>query len=59
AWSTGLDPMIRANQPTFNSRAIIDACRPWEWMSEFPAVSESSPELVAKVREKWADKLEL
>ena len=52
--------MIRPGTPgKFNSRAIIDACRPWEWMSEFPAVSESSPELVAKVREKWKGTLDL
>ena len=59
AYSTALDPLVRKGHPSFNSRAIIDACRPWEWMSEFPAVSESSPELVAKVREKWKDVLDL
>ena len=60
SYSGVLDPMIRPGTPgKFNSRAIIDACRPWEWMSEFPAVSESSPELVAKVREKWKGTLDL
>ncbi len=38
-WSTPLDPMIR--KPTkalMNSRAVIDACRPFEWIDEFPKV---------------------
>ena len=60
AWSTALDPMVRpGSEGMFNSRAIIDACRPWEWLSEFPAVSESSPELMAKVRAKWQGVLDL
>jgi hypothetical protein len=31
-----------------NSRAIVDACRPYEWMSKFPEVAETSPELGRK-----------
>jgi len=34
-------------------RAIVDACRPFEWKDEFPPVAESSPELAAKTYEKW------
>jgi len=52
-----LDPMIR--KPTkafFNSKAIIDACKPYEWMDEFPPEVKASPELVARVKQKW-DKL--
>jgi len=52
-----LDPMIR--KPTkafFNSKAIIDACKPYEWMDEFPHEVKASPELVARVKQKW-DKL--
>lgn len=45
---------LRQIEVGFNSRAIMDACRPYEWMDKFPAVSESSPELQAKVIEKWA-----
>ncbi|MBI4492508.1 MAG: UbiD family decarboxylase [Chloroflexi bacterium] len=55
AWSTALDPMVRpGSEAMVNSRAIIDACRPYEWMDQFPAVSESSPELQAEVRRKWS-----
>lgn len=59
AWSTALDPMVRpGSEAMVNSRAIIDACRPFEWMHEFPEVAESSPELQAEVRRKWAHILE-
>lgn len=55
AWSGPLDPVIpRGPEVGFNSRAIIDACRPYEWIDKFPAVSESSPELQAKIMKKWS-----
>ena len=54
AWSGPLDPVIpRGPEVGFNSRAIVDACRPYEWIDKFPAVGESSPELQAKIMEKW------
>jgi hypothetical protein len=37
-----------------NSRAIIDACRPFERLKDFPPVARASPELIAQVREKFA-----
>lgn len=52
AWSGALDPRKRLGD-NFNSRAIIDACRPWEWKDEFPPVAESSPELKKATLEKW------
>jgi len=51
-WSGALDPRKRAGD-NFNSRAIVDACRPFDWRDEFPAVAESSPELKAKTLKKW------
>jgi UbiD family decarboxylase len=40
AWSTPLDPRIepqrRALKDFTNSRAIIDACRPWHWRESYP-----------------------
>ncbi|MBI4330793.1 MAG: UbiD family decarboxylase [Chloroflexi bacterium] len=53
-WSTPLDPTIR--KPTnayFNSRAIIDACKPFEWKDEFPQEIKISPELVERVKKKF------
>ena len=42
AWSTPLDPRIeperRAVGDYTNSRAIIDACRPFHWRDKFPEV---------------------
>lgn len=55
AWSTPLDPTIRKPTKAFvNSRAIIDACRPYDWIDEFPKVVEPEPELVKRVKQKWA-----
>lgn len=51
--------MIR--KPTkafFDSRAIIEACKPFEWIDEFPKVNEPSPELKQKTWEKWKNILE-
>ena len=53
AWSSALDPIIR--KPTkafFNSRAIIDACRPFDWIEEFPKAISYSPELKAMLKQK-------
>jgi 3-polyprenyl-4-hydroxybenzoate decarboxylase len=49
------DPMSIAYpyKAPFNSKAIIDACRPYDYMREFPEVVEASKELQEKVRAKW------
>jgi UbiD family decarboxylase len=39
------------------SKAIIDACRPFDFLNEFPAVAEASKELQEQVRAKWKDLL--
>ena len=39
------------------SKAVIDACRPYDRLKEFPAVAEASRELVDKVKAKWPDLL--
>ena len=52
SWSTPLDPLLR--EPPFqNNRAVVDACRPYDWKDEFPTVAEASPDLKKSVREKW------
>ena len=57
AWSTPLDPRItpeqRATGDFTNSRAIIDACRPYHWRDQFPAVSIPSPAVRKRTREKF------
>jgi len=52
AWSTPLDPLLRA-PPWQNNRAIVDACRPYDWKDKFPRVAEASPELKRRIAEKW------
>ena len=57
AWSTPLDPRITPDQRAAgdftNSRAIIDACRPFHWRDQFPHVNVPSKEVVQKAREKF------
>jgi len=47
------DPIFRSPHPGFTSKAIIDACKPFEWMDEFPTVAESTPEVQQAVLDKW------
>jgi 4-hydroxy-3-polyprenylbenzoate decarboxylase len=58
AWSTALDPRIhpddKAKGKLTNSRAIIDATRPFEWRDRFPPVNMPSPEVARKAREKFS-----
>lgn len=56
-WSGPLDPRIPVGKKGMNSRAIIDACRPYEWKDDFFPVVESTPGLRAATLEKWRDKL--
>lgn len=53
-WSGPLDPAIPKAEKGLNSRALIDACRPWEWKDEFPPTCYSPPEVLDQVRKKWA-----
>ena len=59
-WSNPLDPMIapadKEKKQLWNSRAIINACRPWERVAagNFPPVAEAAPELLAATRKKWS-----
>ena len=57
AWASDIDPLIRKGEPLCNSRAIIDACRPYEWIDEFPPVVQGSREFLRSVETKWKDVL--
>jgi UbiD family decarboxylase len=52
-WSGPLDPLV-SKVAFYNSRAVIDACRPFERLKDFPKVARSSPELRQKVEKKFA-----
>lgn len=53
-----LDPMLADGAPPFNSRAVIDACRPWERLATFPRVAESDPAYLREVRDRWRSVLD-
>ena len=56
-WSTPLDPRIPPEEKekgnNTNSRAIIDACRPFHWRDKFAKVNMPSPEKARLAREKF------
>jgi UbiD family decarboxylase len=58
AWSTPLDPRIspqdKAAGNFTNSRAIIDACRPFHWRDQFPPVNMPSPAALQRARAKFS-----
>jgi UbiD family decarboxylase len=53
------DPMYVAYpyRAPYSSKAIIDACRPFDHLQDFPDVAEASKELQEKIRAKWRDLL--
>jgi len=57
--SSALDPRIppdrKERRDYSSSRAIILACKPYEWINEFPRTNVASPSLRKKVLEKWTD----
>lgn len=48
-----LAPEKRARQDITTSRVIINACRPFHWMKDFPPVVTASPELRKQVMDKF------
>ena len=51
------DPMYVAYpySAPYSSKAIIDACRPYDHLHDFPEVAEASKELQEKTRKKWRE----
>ncbi len=62
AWTSPADPRVtpeqRAAGDLTNSRAVIDACRPYHWRDKFPMVNAPSAEVARKAREKFGFLLE-
>ena len=48
-----ISPEDKAKGNLTNSRAIIDACRPFHWKDEFPHVNAPPPDMAREAREKW------
>jgi len=56
-WSNPIDTIIPPGERGFQSRGLIDACRPYEWLDEFPKVSGASAELKERVIKKFGASL--
>ena len=54
-WSSRLDTLVNDYTRLYNTRMVIDACRPYEQLETFPKVCQSSPELAARVRAKYPE----
>ena len=56
-WSYKIDPRLPKHKKEVadytGSVAIIDACRPYHWINEFPATTQISEELLKATEEKW------
>ncbi len=57
AWSGPLDPMLPKGQVE-NTRAIIDACRPWSRKDDFPPIAAASKTVMDETYRKWRHLLE-
>ena len=56
-WTSPIDPMHYPEdegKDVFNSRMIIDACRPWERRNSFPQIASSGPDTRARILEKFS-----
>lgn len=52
-WGSKLDPMLAPDAPSYNNRAVVDACKPFERRDSFPRVAESDPKFLKEVSDKW------
>lgn len=55
SWGSKVDPLLEDPTAPYMSRALIDACRPFEKLSTFPLVAQSSPAQVRQMIAKWKD----
>jgi UbiD family decarboxylase len=53
ALSGPLDPAIPPDDKRYNSRLLIDACKPWEWKDRFPQAIGPDAQTKAETRRKW------
>ncbi|MGH9256412.1 MAG: UbiD family decarboxylase [Vicinamibacterales bacterium] len=55
SWGSKVDPMLADPAVPYNTRALIDACRPFEKLATFPRVAQSTPRQVRETVSKWKD----
>jgi hypothetical protein len=46
-------PSSRSLRGNTMDRVLIDACRPYQWLDEFPPVNAYSKEFKRRLAEKW------
>jgi UbiD family decarboxylase len=46
-------PQLKKGKFPVTSRAIIDACKPYDWIDEFPKVNIFDPEYRSQIADKW------
>jgi 4-hydroxy-3-polyprenylbenzoate decarboxylase len=56
-WGSRVDPLRPKGAAPYNTRAVIDACRPFERLGDFPVVAEAPRELLDRVIAKWPEVL--
>jgi hypothetical protein len=55
SWGSKVDPLLENPAAPYNSRALIDACRPFEKLASFPRVAQVSPSAFRETVSKWTD----
>jgi UbiD family decarboxylase len=62
AWSSALDPRIppeaKQRSATSHSQLIVEACRPFAWLDQFPPTSAISLDEARAIEDKWHHVLE-
>ena len=54
SWGSRADPLQTDHDAPYNSRALIDACIPFERIKDFPRVAEADPAFLAEIERKWS-----
>ena len=54
-WGSRVDPLLKNPDAPYNSRAVIDACRPFERLESFPRVAQSTPRQLRAIAAKWKE----
>ena len=52
-WGSKVDPLLVDTSKPYNSRMIIDACRPFERRDSFPPVAQPSAKLLEHTAKSW------
>jgi UbiD family decarboxylase len=55
SWGSKVDPLLTNPAAPYNSRALLDACRPFDRLDSFPQVAEAGPVLVRETLARWRE----